>query len=161
MSYAFNAAEVYKVAVQIEENGKRFYEESRKNIDSPEVKKLFAELAVQEIEHKQKFESLLANLPAGSTFATVWDPENELEKYVKMMADQHVFIADAGRIQQVKDARSALKLAMEFEKDTVIFFLSLEEAVAGKKDQEFVKVLVKEEQEHLKRLTLELLKLHQ
>ncbi len=159
MSYAFNAAEVYKVAIQIEENGKRFYEESLKTIDVPEVKKLFTELAGQEVDHKHRFESLLAQLPADVKFPAVWDPENELEKYVKMMAEQHVFIADVGRISKVKDAKSALKLAMEFEKDSVIFFLSLEEACAGKKDQELVKVLVKEEQEHLKRLTLELLKL--
>ena len=51
MSYSFNAGEVYKIAIQIEENGKQFYDESQKSIDSAEVKKLFAELAGQEIEH--------------------------------------------------------------------------------------------------------------
>ena len=56
------------------------------------------------------------------------------------------------------DAADALKLAIEFEKDSVLFFLSFEEAVTGKKDQELIKSLVKEEQEHLRRLTLELRK---
>lgn len=160
MSYSFNAAEVFKIAVQIEENGKRFYEETQKTIDSPEVKNLFAELAGQEIEHKKRFESLLAQLPPESSAPTVWDPENELDKYIKVMADQHVFVSDVTeRIAQVKDARAALKLAIEFEKDSVLFFLSLEDAVAGKKDQDLIKILVKEEQDHLKRLTLELVKL--
>ncbi len=162
MSYGFNAAEVFKVAIQIEENGKRFYEQSQDRIENPEVKKLFAELASQEIEHKKKFEALKAQLPPQSSTSTVWDPENELDKYIKVMADDHVFVSSTDldeRLAGVGDARSALKLAIEFEKDSVLFFLSLEDAAAGKQDQELIKTLVKEEQEHLKRLTLELMRL--
>ncbi|MEM5787193.1 MAG: ferritin family protein [Syntrophobacteraceae bacterium] len=160
MSYDFNAAEVYKIAITIEENGKRFYEESQKSIDVPEVKQLFAELAQQEVDHKHRFESLMAQIPPASSAPTVWDPENELDKYIKMMADMHIFVGDiTGQVTQVKDARSALKMAIEFEKDSVIFFLSLEDAMAGQKDQELIKTLVKEEQAHLRRLTLELNKL--
>lgn len=162
MSYGFNALEVFKIAIQIEENGKRFYEESQKKIDAPEVRGLFAELALQEVEHRKRFESLKAQLPPESTGATVWDPENELDRYIKMMADDHIFVSSADlqdRLAQVRDTASALKLAIEFEKDSVLFFLSLEDAAAGKKDQEMIKVLVKEEQEHLKRLTLQLMKL--
>jgi len=162
MSYSFNAGEVFKVAIQIEENGRRFYEESRKNIESTEVKDLFADLELQEIEHKKKFEALRAQLPSESTTTTVWDPANELDQYIKMMADDHVFISSAdikNQIGRIRDASDALKLAIEFEKDTVIFFLSLEDAVAGKKDQELIKSLVNEEQGHLKRLSLQLRKI--
>jgi rubrerythrin len=78
------------------------------------------------------------------------------------MADDHVFISGGdieNQIGRIRDASDALKLAIEFEKDTVLFFLSLEEAVAGKKDWEFIKSLLKEEQEHVRRLTLELRKM--
>ncbi len=162
MSYGFNAAEVFKVAIQIEENGKQFYERSQDRIDNPDVKKLFAELAVQEIEHKKKFETLKAQLPPQSSTSTIWDPDNELDKYIKAMADDHVFVSGDDlneRLASVKDTRSALKLAMEFEKDSVLFFLTMEDAAPGKQDQELIKTLVKEEQEHLKRLTLELIRL--
>lgn len=160
MSYSFNAGEVFKLAVRIEENGWRFYEESQKNISSTDVRTLFADLALQEIEHKKKFEAILAQLPAELKSATVWDPEHEIDQYIKMMADDHVFISGdiSDQIGRIRNASDALKLAIEFEKDTVLFFLSLEEAVAGKKDWEFIKGLVKEEQEHVRRLTLELRK---
>ncbi len=161
MSYKFNAAEVFKVAIEIEENGKRFYEKAQQVIDDPAVKTLFADLASQEIEHKKKFEALKAQLPAGSTASTVWDPENEAEKYIKLMADGHVFVTSAGvdsQLTGIKDVRGALKLAIEFEKDSVIFFLGLEDLTEGKKDQELINSLVKEEQEHLRRLSLQLLR---
>jgi len=159
MGYDFNAGEVFRVAVQIEENGRKFYEESLKNIDDSEIKALFADLALQEIEHRKLFETLLAELPPESTTPTVWDPENEIDKYLNMMAGNHVFISGADvktQVDSIKGTADALKLAMEFEKDSIIFFLSIQEAVKGEKDQEFIKSLVKEEQGHLKRLTLEL-----
>ncbi|MFZ0931685.1 MAG: ferritin family protein [Syntrophobacteraceae bacterium] len=162
MRYGFNAGEVFKVAIQIEENGRRFYEESQKNIESAEIRALFADLALQEIGHKRMFETLLAQLPPEATAPTVWDPQNEIDQYVKMMADIHVFVSSAGaeeRVGRIRDAADALKLAIEFEKDSVLFFLSIREAASGKNDRELINSLVKEEQEHLRRLTLELRKL--
>ena len=152
----------FQVAIPVEENGRKFYEESQKIIESAQVKALFAELAQQEIEHKKKFESLQAQLPPESTAPTVWDPENEIDQYVKMMAENHVFVSSASvkdQVARIRDAADALKLAIEFEKDSVLFFLGIEEAMSAKKDQELIKSLVKEEQEHLRRLTLELRKL--
>jgi rubrerythrin len=159
MSYKFNAGEVFKIAIAIEENGKKFYEKSLNVIEDPSVKKLFEELGSQEVEHKKKFEELRNQLPSDVKASTVWDPENELEQYIQIMANQHVFVSNASMdalLAQVKDVRSALKLAIDFEKDSVIFFLTLEEASEGKKDQELIRTLVKEEQEHLRRLSMEL-----
>jgi len=162
MGYGFNAGEVFKVAIQIEENGRKFYEDSQKNIESAEVRALFADLALQEIGHKRKFETLLAQIPPESTTPAVWDPENEIDQYVKMMADIHVFVSSTSvkdLVDGIKDGADALKLAIEFEKDSVLFFLSIREAASGKNDRELINSLVKEEQEHLRRLTLELRKL--
>ena len=162
MSYSFSAGEAFKVAIRIEENGRKFYEESQRNIESADVRTLFADLAIQEMEHKKKFETLLAQLPPESTASRVWDPENELDQYIRMMADDHVYITDdeaKDRIGRIRDSSDALKMAMEFEKDTLIFFLGLEEAMADKKDRELIKSLLDEEQGHLKRLASELRKI--
>ena len=93
MGYGFNAAEVFRVAIEVEENGRRFYEESRKNIESAEIKELLYDLSQQEIAHKRKFETLLAELPCESKIATVWDPQNEIDQYIGMMAADHVFVS--------------------------------------------------------------------
>lgn len=162
MSYGFNAGEAFKLAVQIEENGREFYEESQKHIESAEIKALFSDLALQEIGHKKKFETLLAQLPPESAAPAVWDPENETDRYIKAMADHHVFVSGVNvkdEIDRIRDAEDALKLAIGFEKDSVIFFLGIEEATTGKKDRELIRILIKEEQEHLRRLTLELRRL--
>lgn len=162
MIFNFNAAEVFRVAIKIEENGKKFYENALRVIDDPAVKKLFEELAEQEVEHKKHFENLKAKLPAQPQTSDVWFPENEMEAYLKMMADQHVFTSDASlenALTQLRDVKDALRMAIEFEKDSVIFFLSMQDAADNKKDQEMIGLLVKEEQAHLRRLSVELSRL--
>jgi rubrerythrin len=162
MIFNFNAGEVFDIGIKIEENGKLFYDRGRAIIKDPVVQKLFEELAQEETKHKEKFEALKSQLPPSATASTVYDPNNELNLYLKMMADQHVFISSAStqaQIDQIKDAKDALRMAIAFEKDSVIFFLSMQEATEGTKGKEFIGTLVKEELEHLRRLSLELRKI--
>lgn len=162
MMFGFNAAEVFKIAIEIEENGRVFYRKARERIADPEVKEIFRDLEQQEMEHKRRFQEMKEGLPRQATERTVWDPENELDRYLKMMADQHVFRTEdevEERLRGVNDAVDALRLAIEFEKDSVIFFLSMQDATEEEKGRELIGLLVKEEQDHLRRLSVQLQKL--
>lgn len=125
MIFCFNAAGVFQVAIGIKENGRAFYEKAQDMIQDPEVQKLFADLAREEVEHKNRIGSLKAGLPSDIKPPSVADPEHELDLYVKAMADQHVFRSCGAlnvQLDQIKDVQDALKLALQFEKDSVIFF---------------------------------------
>jgi rubrerythrin len=161
MIFGFNADEVFQVAIEIEENGKIFYDKALEMVDDPQVRNVFKDLALQETEHKRKFQELKQSLPSDASSGTVQDPDHQLADYIKMMADQHVFRTSAGldqRLQSVTNTMDALRLAIEFEKDSVIFFLSMKDATDESQGRELISLLVKEEQEHLRRLTLELKK---
>ncbi len=162
MLFGFNAAEVFDIAIEIEENGKAFYEQAIALVDDPDVKELLADLARQEVEHKNKFLELKAGLPGPASAGTVYDPDQQVNEYLKMMADQHVFRTGEGvsdKLEAVGNATDALKMAIEFEKDTIIFFLSMQDATDEKKGRELIALLIKEEQEHLRRLSVELRKI--
>lgn len=162
MIFGFNAAEVFQIAVEIEENGRAFYEKALAKIDDEEVRAIFKDLAQQEVEHKRKFLELKAQLPPEAAQSTVYDPDNQSAHYLKMMADEHVFRTSESvdaQIARVQDAVDALRMAMEFEKDSVIFFLSMQDATEEEKGRRFIGLLVKEEQEHLRRLALQLKKM--
>jgi rubrerythrin len=162
MIFNFNAAEVFKMAIDIEENGRKFYLRARESVEDSEVNSLFEELAQQEVEHKKRFEALKAQLPEAVASNTVWDPDNEMDQYLRVMADEHVFVRSEDtekELSRIKDVKDALKLAIEFEKDSVIFFLGIQDAVDAEKGKELIGILIKEEQEHLKRLSLELRRL--
>lgn len=161
MLFGFNAAEVFDIAINIEENGKTFYTRAAQMVDDPDVKTLFQQLAQEEEVHKARFTELKKLLPPQAKESTVPDLSNELDLYIKMMADEHIFSKASGVEQELKKISSlqdALRLAIQFEKDSVLFFVSMKEATDDTKGREMIDLLIKEEQEHVKRLSLALRK---
>ncbi len=162
MIYGFNANEIFQIAIDIEGNGKHFYEKSMDLVDDPNVKELLAFLAQEEAEHIKTFTELKARLPKAATEDTIWDPENEMNRYLQMMADMHVFRSDFDvekELSQVKNPEDVLKLGIQFEKDSIIFFLTMQDAAGEKEGRELIGQLVNEEKKHLNKLSLELRKL--
>ena len=49
------------------------------------------------------------------------------------------------QLANVKETKDALRLALQFEKDSVIFFLGMQEATCEGKDQDLISLLIKEE----------------
>jgi rubrerythrin len=158
MLFCFNATEVFRIASEIKDRCVAFYEKAQDVIQDAEVKQLFGALAREETEHKARIESLQAKVPPGGWTPGVSDPEQELDHYIKMMADQHVFSSaddlDA-RLAQVRSTRDALKLALQLEKDSVIFFLGMQEATCEGRDRDLLALLIREEQDHVRRLSLQ------
>ena len=158
MIFPFNAGEVFKIALHIEDNGYKFYNLAAAKPFPEEIVKLFTDLGKEELSHKDKFMYFLKDVPEASKAATVWDPDNELEQYLKMMADQHVFQKDPTAIEEmlqgINTPIEAIKMAMCFERDTIVFFLELQNAAEQyDESREQIKKLVNEERSHLSRLT--------
>ena len=81
--------------------------------------------------------------------------------YIHALADQHVFGPGAkleGAPANVATVEDALKLAIQFEKDSVVFYLGMQEATCEGKAKDVVGLLVKEELSHVRRLSLHLRK---
>jgi rubrerythrin len=160
--YGFNANEIFQIAIDIEENGKRFYEKVIDLVDNPDVKALLASLAQEEVEHLKRFAELKAQLPKAAAEDTIWDPEHEMNQYLQMMADMNVFRSnlDLGEVlSSVKNLEDVLRLGIQFEKDSIVFYITIQDATEEKKGREFIGQLVNEEKKHLMRLSLELRKL--
>lgn len=141
MIYGFNAHEVFQIAIDIEDNGRRFYEKALSFSDTHDAKAVFASLAQQETEHMRRFKDLRARLPKAATGSTVWDPEHEMNQYLYMMADMNIFRSDVDmeeKLSGVESLEDALTLGIQFEKDSIIFFLSMQEATTEKKGREVV-----------------------
>jgi rubrerythrin len=158
MMYCFNASEVFQIALEIKENGRIFYEQAKHKIQDPEIKKELAALAQEEQEHIDKIKQLKAESVWGSLPSTP-DPDNELEVYVKATADQHVYKTCGAltvKLDSLQDVADVLKLALQFEKDSVIFFLSMQEAICEGKDREVVDILLQEDLKRVKKLSMQI-----
>ena len=161
MAFDFNANEVFQMAIEIEENGRLFYKKARELVEEPEVKSLFSDLEQREVEHKEKFETLKAELPDSARKSTMWDPEGEINQYLKMAADMHVFRAATPveeQLAHVDSAEDAIRLAMQFEKDSILFFLLMQDETKKGKGKDLITQLTNEEKAHLRLLSKELVR---
>jgi rubrerythrin len=157
MIYPFNASEAFKIAISIEENGLRFYNQAADKLSTGPVAELFRNLAKEEEIHKAVFKKMFEALPPPTSPGT-FDPENETDQYLQMMASFHVFKQNDQAVDQalssIKTEKEALKLAMNFEKDSVVFFVQLKNASAEIGDKVSVDSLISEEAGHLRKLAI-------
>lgn len=151
----FSGSEVVKMAVRIEENGMRFYTDASKATKVPRLKELFRALAEEETRHISVFSDIADSVPEDAV-AEGFDPYiTEASLYLKAMADQEVFThADEGKklAEQIFDERAALDLAIDMEKDSLLFYYEMAKMIR-EKDAFVIEELISQEKEHLKKLT--------
>ena len=156
MSYDFNADEMFEIAEQLERNGAKFYRKAASDISDPAGKALLIKLAVMEDEHEKLFRSLRATLTEKEKTSTIFDPQNEVVLYLRALADTRVFFEKESPGSSMKEI---LKSAIEAEKDSIVFYLGMQDVVPEKLGREKIGAIIKEEMGHIRLLSGELAKL--
>jgi len=148
----FTAAEALEMAMEIEKNGEVFYTTVAEKSADPEVQALFEDLAAQERGHYRVFQKMLGEVrPALELPAAEYD---EYQAYVQTALDNALFAGPDKALalaKQAQDRETALRAALGFEKDTLLFFYDLRDMVS-EADQETVSNVIREEKKHLRRL---------
>ena len=141
-----NAADVITAAVEIERRGFAFYERAAAGSTQSEDKEFFLFMAGEEKRHEKIFEEMLQRaggleLPAGSS-------EAEYLEYVDLVLDNHcMFLPE----QQGEIRKDPLRQAMDFEKDTILFFTAMRRLVSPAEHPR-IDACIEEEQRHLRLL---------
>ncbi|MGI6367874.1 MAG: ferritin family protein [Anaerolineae bacterium] len=147
---AIPARVILQWALEIERNGKSFYEAAADKATDREVRTLFADLAHQEDRHYRTFERMLLK-------ASDAPDAEETSDYYSFLQNA---LADAllgpnkglDRARQAGNENEALRAAMAFEKDTLVFFFDLMDAVTPEQTAA-VRAIIDEERDHLKQLS--------
>ncbi len=153
MSYDFNADEVFEMAEQMERNGAKFYRGAAETTADPSNKELLIGLSKMEETHEKIFETMRAELKAAEKASTVFDPSGEASLYLRALVDSRVFFKkeiDATSIVEI------LKSAIEAEKDSIVFYLGMKEAVPKNLGRDRIEAIIKEEMGHIRLLSKEL-----
>lgn len=150
----FTAAEALEMAMQIEKNGEVFYHAVAAKATDPGVKTLFEELAVQEQRHYDVFQKM-AGTASGAASPPAPDAErDEYKVYLQATLDDALFAGPDKALamaEQARDRQAALRTAIGFEKDTLLFFYDLREMVSVA-EQKAIAGIIREEKAHLRRL---------
>ena len=164
MAYDFNVNDILEMAEQIERNGSEFYKNSADGVTDPSSRQLLLNLAAMENTHEKTFASMRADLTENEKASTTFDPENEAILYLKSLADSRVFvekhipdIADLASRPENEMMEEILKFAIGAEKDSIVFYLGMKDAVPENLGKHRLDVIIKEEMGHVRMLSNKLI----
>ena len=151
MAAKLSATQLVEIARTIEICGETFYEAATREATSPRLRKLFAFLRDEESRHRQDVDHLITRPDQDGDGEAV--DEDHLE-HVKWLAEYRVFPdPEAARalVVAVNDEAALLRHAINFEKETILYFRELRELVAPE-SQPLIDQLIEEEREHIRML---------
>lgn len=153
MIYDFNADDVFEMAQQLERNGAQFYRTAAASIKESTTRDLLLRLADMEDEHEKIFTQIYSQLTASEKTSTVFDPQGEAAGYLKSLADTRVFFE---KKIDTSSKEAILKDAITAEKDSIVFYLGMREAVPETLGRSRLDEVIKEEMGHIRQLSKEL-----
>ena len=153
MNEQFTIQEIIEIAIEIEKNGEVFYHTLAESANIAMLRGLFKLLSGEEKKHKAKFEEILKSV-GGYQISDVYYA-TEYMGYMKALADEQVFKKDISALdvaKSVKSSKEAIELAIDFEKDSIIFLHEMLDMM-DEDEKEAVKKLLNEERNHIRKLS--------
>lgn len=153
MGNLFSSSEIVQMGVQIEENGKDFYDAVASASKDESAKSVFQFLSREEEKHITAFKSILSSI---ENYAPPESYTDEYFAYLKALSKTHVFTQEnKGKevAQKVKSDIEAIELAIGFEKDSILFYQEMKKFVLENR-HEAMDELIKQEQTHLSKLSV-------
>jgi len=140
--------EVVNFAIEREIESYNLYEELAGKVDNAEAKNLFKVLMDEELSHRRLYSTLLTTIEAKQSPGVQED--EEYAAYMKTLIDSQRRVKkpeiDMANLMEILD------FAIAREKDAVLFYVGLENVVPDV-DKSTVKTIIKEEGNHIVKLT--------
>lgn len=152
MAGFFKAAEIVEAAINIEQKGQAFYTRAAEEAKKPDAKDFFLYFAKEESRHEEIFLKFKERL--GTAELPPWSSSEEYGQYLSALIDSHsIFSPDLEkRLAEAQDENEAIRLAMGFEKDTILFFMEMRKLVP-ESEKKLVQQCIDEERSHLRQLS--------
>jgi len=152
MEFKYNAEEILEMAQQIERNGAKFYRLAAEQTTKEDIRQLLNNLAAMEDDHEKTFAFMLENLTDKEREPTTYDPDNVAASYLRAMAEGIIFdvkVDPQKVLAEQKSMQDILKMAIEFEKDSIVFYLGMKNAVPKRLGKDKIDDIIKEEMSHI------------
>ena len=150
MTDIFNTQETLEMACQIERNGARYYRRAAELLETSGASKVLLELAAMEDDHEAAFAAMKENLapPPGA----LGELTDEAVHFLKAIADGHVFPVGedpAANLPDEVNLKEILRGAIGMEKDSIVFYLGIRDAMPAALGRDKVEMILREEMRHV------------
>jgi rubrerythrin len=147
----FTASDIFEFAIRIEEDGELFYHRSANFADTEDIRRLFNQLADEEIHHKRIFTEMLEKIN------DIRPPETYPGEFMNYLRDyidgKIIFSMDMKTMaDDIHDTISALKFAMGRELESIAYYHEIKSFVSEKHHSQ-VDAIIQEERKHFTKLS--------
>ena len=152
MGLLISTEELFNIAAQIEAGGQAFYLEVSSNAADPDLKELYDQLAAEEARHYNLFVDLYRQVSGSDSALPQVDPETA--SYIEAILNLRIFRNSKDgqeRAFLIKSVGEALASALQFEKDTLLFFHELTRLISPELCSP-INALIAEERKHIAKL---------
>jgi rubrerythrin len=141
----FSLREAVEQAVQTERLGYEFYlEAARRFGDNQQMKELCETLARKERDHEKRFSELMTAVRDEGE-----EDWGEVSKYLRAIVESEFFLGkdkSLPSLDGVKTVADAVRFAIGFEKETLLYFYAIRDVLSGK---DIISRIIDEEKSHI------------
>ena len=148
----FRAVELMDMAIRIEAHGRAFYEACLHATKDVKLREVFRYLLEQEAVHARVFSAMKEGMDADETLPESYP--GELRNYLEAFVEREVFDdpdSASKRVAEIKDPSDAIEAALEFEKQSILFYSGIKSLVRQSEAEQVDRVIA-EEHQHVRRL---------
>ena len=145
----FSMSDIVDLAIQIETNAESVYRSALKKISDPTLVSILRWLADEEVEHARWFRRLKETIDIEVKDPAVAAMGKSLLGDVLGRQSFSLREADFGEMSRLGDL---LLLAIEFEKDKVLFYKMLQQFIEDSETLDFLVNIINEETHHIQEL---------
>ena len=148
----FAGSEIVELGIQIEKNGRDFYDTLVRQLKNKKAKEIFKYLAGEEEKHIATFQRILDKL---EKYEPPESYPGEYFAYMNALASDYVFTQkDTGKriAKNITSDKEAVDTGTGFEKDSILFYEGMKKVVP-EYDHKVIDELITQEQSHLRQLS--------
>jgi rubrerythrin len=116
----FTAMEIFDLAIQVEENGERFYRYALSRVREDSLKNVLSLLADQELQHRSAFLEIKEKI--GDKTKPAPSVSSLSRQVLRGAMGRHAFSLDELRVDSIQEEKEILEAAVHFEEDAILFF---------------------------------------
>lgn len=148
MANIFAGSEIVQLGIEIEKNGRDFYNTLAAQSKNQKARDIFLHLAGEEEKHIKTFEGILSSV---EKYEPAESYPGEYFAYMRSLADNYIFTRKDKGAEIAKNTKSdleALELGIGFEKASIEFYQNMKKAVPPY-GHKVVDEVIAQEQTHL------------
>ncbi|MCP4148141.1 MAG: ferritin family protein [bacterium] len=148
---SFTPAEALEFAVQIEENGEKFYRHMAEKIEDAGAKKVFTYLADEEIKHRGLYAKMLSKI---ESYKPAENYPEEYFAYLRAYVKKVIFSPQRleEEMERIATKEEAVEFAIRTELENILYFEELKKLV-NEDDTQIIEEVINEERKHFLELS--------